>query len=646
MKRIYILMLIALAFTACQKGAFEPAVETGDNVMRFNFAGYGVQTKISGGEFEEQDQIGLYVTDYVTETIPMPLQVSGNRANNMSVAFDGTAWTPAKTIYWGKGKSDVYAYYPYCENVNDINQFCFELATDQSGAGYEASDFLWAKAEGVSQADGVVDLIMKHVLSKLTVKIVAGDDYIGSLPEDASVLVHNLIPKARIDLESGCVVKDPYSSSKSIKMRNLGIKKTDGVDAVVFEAIVVPQMLEGILPLLEINSKSVSYLIEDEFIFHPGTAYTYTVTLNTSTNAIKVQIGCEIEDWNNPGEEGDSGEGGEGTEEGDDVDISSYTDLSAAGTANCYLVQRAGDYRFKAVLGNTDGTVGNVKSVEVLWESFGTDEKPEVGDLIALASYKNGYVCFSTPDAFRDGNAVIAVKNAKGTILWSWHIWCAKEGWLEQVYYNDAGVMMDRNLGATSACPGDVGAFGLFYQWGRKDPFLGVGVITDDYLSETEPAASTGTWYVGLDNGTLDKEEANPTTHYEKRTINPTLWTSDKTVYDPCPLGWRIPDGGPDGVWHKASHGRQKPSEYGDYDNHGWDFMGYLSDDHIWYPAVGTLVRLPYISDVKSSAKYASCTYEDTISSNVYHFEYNLYQVQTNVYGYRSTYSVRCQKDE
>ena len=196
-------MLIALAFTACQKGAFEPTVETGDNVMRFNFAGYGVQTKISGGEFEEQDQIGLYVTDYVTETIPMPLQVSGNRANNMSVAFDGTAWTPAKTIYWGKGKSDVYAYYPYCENVNDINQFCFELATDQSGAGYEASDFLWAKAEGVSQADGVVDLTMKHVMSKLTVKIVAGDDYIGSLPEDASVLVHNLIPKARIDLESG-----------------------------------------------------------------------------------------------------------------------------------------------------------------------------------------------------------------------------------------------------------------------------------------------------------------------------------------------------------------------------------------------------------------------------------------------------------
>ena len=47
---------------------------------------------------------------------------------------------------------------------------------------------------------------------------------------------------------------------------------------------------------------------------------------------------------------------------------------------------------------------------------------------------------------------------------------------------------MDRNLGATSAALGDVGALGLLYQWGRKDPFLGSLSIT-----ESEVAASTGT---------------------------------------------------------------------------------------------------------------------------------------------------------
>ena len=638
---------MALALNACQESVLEP---TYDNVMRFSFAGQRAQTKISGGEFEAQDHIGVYVTDYVTETLPMPLQVSGNRANNACVTFDGASWTPDKMIYWGKGKADVYAYYPFCEDVNDVNQFYFELATDQSGAGYESSDFLWAKAEGVSQSDGVVDLAMNHLMSKLTVKIVAGEDYIGSLPEDVSVLVHSLVSNARIDLEAGNVVKDPYSSAESIKMRNLGIKTYDGVKAVVLEAVVVPQMLEGILPFLEINSKSVSYLIEDEFVFHPGTAYTYTVTLNTSTNAIKVEIGCEIEDWNNPGSEGSDDEDDDDSGEGEDTDITSYVDLSSAGTANCYLVRQSGDYRFKAVIGNTDGTVGNVKSVEVLWESFGTEEMPEVGDLISSVSYKNGYVCFSTPDNFRNGNALIAAKNSKGVILWSWHIWCAEEGWKEQVYYNDAGTMMDRNLGATSATPGNVGALGLMYQWGRKDPFLGSGAIPATEYGTCSPAASTGVWYVGnrVDNGMVDQEEANPTTYYGSRFDDMSLWASEKTVYDPCPAGWRIPDGGPDGVWNKACQGRYTQSEYADYDNHGWDFIGYFGDEHIWYPFTGELNSLLYI-DYTFAATYASCTRSSSYKDRTYGLDLgswkgNIYTTYDQVG--MTTCSIRCQKDE
>ena len=378
---------MALALTACQSNTVEPDVAVHDNVMHFNLVGPDAQTKVSAGAFEEADQIGLYVTDYVNETTPMPLQISGNRANNSLVTFDGSAWTPEQTIYWGTGKSDVYAYYPYFETVADVNNQYFEIATDQTGAGYEASDFLWAKAEGVRQTDGAVNLEMKHQMSKLTVKIIAGEDYIGSLPEDATVHLHSTVTNVNIDLEKGSVVKDPYSGAKSIKMRNLGIRTFDGVKAVVYEAIVVPQMLESSVPLIEINSKSVSYLLEDPFNFRPGVAYTYTATLNTSTTAIKVEIGCEIEDWNNAGgDSGNEGEGGsgEGGSEGDD-DTKVYTNLSAAGTANCYLVQQAGDYKFKSVIGNTDATIGNVKTVEVLWESFGSDEMPNVGDLIASA---------------------------------------------------------------------------------------------------------------------------------------------------------------------------------------------------------------------------------------------------------------------
>ena len=576
MKKIYI-PLLALALTACQEGNITPDIAT-TGEMTFKVLAPGAVTKVTGNIFDALDQIGLYVTDYVDDSTPMPLQISGNRANNITVTFDGSAWTPEKTIYWGAGKSDVYAYYPYFEQVQDTESQFFAVATDQTAEGYEASDILWAKAEGVKQTDGAVNLQMSHLMSKLTVKIVAGEDYVGSLPDDASVLLHSTVTGARVDLSKGSVSKDPYSGAKSIKMKKLGVRTYEGVQAVVYEAIVVPQMLESSVPLLEINSKSVSYLLEDPFNFRPGVAYTYTATLNTSTTSIKVDIGCELEDWNSTGGES----GGEGEEGGDDSgegeeDDTVYTDLSANGTANCYLVQGAGNYKFKSVLGNTDGTVGNVKTVEVLWESFGTDEMPNVGDLIASADYKDGYIRFKTPENFRDGNAVIAAKNSKGMILWSWHIWCAEEGWTVQVYANNAGTMMDRNLGATSATPGDVGALGLLYQWGRKNPFLGSSSI-----SSSIDALSTGTWTV-TSGGSQSLAEINPMTYYTSLSMPNDSWQTEKTAYDPCPVGWRVPDGGEDGIWAKAGFSKGKFDSI----NKGILFDSGVSAPAAWYPTSG-----------------------------------------------------------
>ena len=635
---------MALALTACQDNTVEPEVPVCDNVMRFNLVGPSAQTKVSAGAFEEADQIGLYVTDYVNETTPMPLQISGNRANNSLVTFDGFVWTPDQTIYWGSGKSDVYAYYPYFETVTDINKQYFELATDQTGAGYEMSDFLWAKAEGVHQTDGSVNLEMKHLMSKLTVKIVAGEDYIGSLPEDASVQLHSTVTNVNIDLENGSVVKDPYSGAKSIKMKNLGIRTFDGEKAVVYEAVVVPQMLESSVPLLEINAKSVSYLMEDSFNFRPGVAYTYTATLNTSTTAIKVEIGCEIEDWNNAGgdsgNEGDGGSGEGGSE--DDEDTKIYTDLSAAGTANCYLIQGAGDYKFKSVIGNTDATVGNVKSVEVLWESFGTDEMPNVGDLIASVSYKNGYIRFSTPENFRDGNAVIAAKNSKGNILWSWHIWCAEEGWREQVYYNDAGTMMDRNLGATSATPGEVGTLGLLYQWGRKDSFMGSSSVS----SSNSLAWSTGEWaYSSVANPVT---WMNPMTFFGYYTTSPSnYWRSEKTVYDPCPVGWRTPEGGDNSVWANASTSGVSFKDKGLVIENGLNLSGIFgADEMIYYPFSGYRSQDGLLKNTGNYGSYWTCTFDYTTAYYMIISRYG--DVETNNHinqSYRTSSSVRCQKE-
>lgn len=132
-------------------------------------------------------------------------------------------------------------------------------------------------------------------------------------------------------------------------------------------------------------------------------------------------------------------------------------------TANCYIVSNAGSYSFPTVKGNSTQSVGNVSRAEVLWESFGTSIAPSKGDIIQSVSYvagsgsSAGTITFSTPSALRNGNAVIAAKDAGGNILWSWHIWVCSgynPATTAQMYYNNAGKMMDRNLGRPPTRPG------------------------------------------------------------------------------------------------------------------------------------------------------------------------------------------------
>ena len=285
------------------------------------------------------------------------------------------------------------------------------------------------------------------------------------------------------------------------------------------------------------------------------------------------------------------------------LDVESALSLTDGGSANCYIVSQSGVYRIKTVKGNSDAFVGSVTSAAVLWESFGTSTAPNVGQLISKVKYKDGYIGFQIPDEYMEGNAVVAVKDADGMILWSWHIWLTDQP-QGQVYKNNAGTMMDRNLGATSATPGDVGAFGLLYQWGRKDPFLGSSGGTLEAkstitYSSPDPVKSDAA------TGTIEYAVANPTTliiyndkNYDwyytgSRQTDNSRWTtseSKKSIYDPCPVGWRVPDGGDNGVWVKALGSSSSYNGTYDITNEGINFygkFGYIST--IWYPASGYL---------------------------------------------------------
>ena len=261
--------------------------------------------------------------------------------------------------------------------------------------------------------------------------------------------------------------------------------------------------------------------------------------------------------------------------------------------SNCFIISRSGTYAFKPVKGNSSESVGNVKSVEVLWESFGTSVTPKVGDLVESVSYVDGSIIFETSGTFREGNAVIAARGAYDEILWSWHIWFTDAPGL-CYYRNVDGAMMDRHLGATSATPGDVGALGLLYQWGRKDPFLGSSSISSDveakstisWPSPVSSSSSSGTIVYAVEHPTtfVTYNDSNFDWYYTgSSSMDNTRWQSEKTIYDPCPAGWRVPDGGSNGVWNKAGFDDQSY----DSSNEGMLFGSGISSPATWYPASG-----------------------------------------------------------
>ena len=330
-----------------------------------------------------------------------------------------------------------------------------------------------------------------------------------------------------------------------------------------------------------------------------------------------------------------------------------YTDLSLPETANCYIVSEPGRYQFMAAIGNSFEKLTSIARAEVLWESFGTDAAPSVGDLIRDVKYYEGNIIFHVPEDFKEGNAVIAARDAHENILWSWHIWLTDQP-EEVVYKSNAGVLMDRNLGATSAAPGDVCSLGLLYQWGRKDPFLNSSEIT----SWVNVAKSTAVWPASVQSdaakGTVEYSVANPMTFISRNAKNQdwlytgsdkvdnTRWAAYETpkpIYDPCPPGWRVPEGGINGVWAKSGFDDTSFDKV----NRGMSFS-IVAESVPWYPASGSRSNTNgALSEVGTNGRYWSVTPSA-------HYAYSLYfstdrTVNPSNDSYRASgYSVRCVK--
>lgn len=323
-------------------------------------------------------------------------------------------------------------------------------------------------------------------------------------------------------------------------------------------------------------------------------------------------------------------------------------------TANCYVVKSKGYYSFPLVYGNAikDGEVNtpaftkvegtysmdfinhldNVITSPYIEQHEGCqpvsvelslcDTKDVFGNFRLVAKDDCTYVEFEVLNVPKTGaNGVVSIIDANGDAIWSWHIWIWEDDLTPVTITNATNVNYDIlpvNLASKWDEDSKTHIKNWFYQWGRHIPMLSPAAYNSNAdaanygkrtFGKVSKAASYG---VGLKkpwNFYYGQEGVAPYNWFGSRGYF-NLWDavcvssgdSDnsvvKTVYDPCPTGFRIPNG-------NTFTGFSLTNVAGSFSN-GWKFKRNSNDNiGIFFPASGyRLYAYGTIMYVGTSGRY------------------------------------------
>lgn len=255
--------------------------------------------------------------------------------------------------------------------------------------------------------------------------------------------------------------------------------------------------------------------------------------------------------------------------------------------ANSFIVKPGSTFTFEAFKGNSSVKV-DFDNAKLVWQ-----DKMNMVKSVATGTDKIAVVL--NPNI--EGNAVIAAYKGD-LIVWSWHLWVTSYDpekqpmrWTDKES-GETHVLMDRNLGSETndMFENSSKSYGLLYQWGRKDPFVGADDIAsskscvkydiDGNIVKNE--SQLRPVYDNDETTNLELSINNPNVFYYATGNLPIDWLTNKpflqdndlwggksgqkTMYDPCPAGWRVPDKSAFGF--RKEFGKLSKDEFDDTKNY------------------------------------------------------------------------------
>ena len=263
-------------------------------------------SRVDDGGFCDGDEMGVYIVDYVNGE-PGELLDAGNRATNVKFTFDEAAyrWDAAYDVYWKDDRTpiDVYGYYPF-GSPESVRSYAVTVQKDQSKAsengvmgGYEASDFLWGKAENIAPTTEKIKIAFRHRMANVRVMLEEGSGFAEGewTGLTKQVLVTNTKREAVVDLTTGTV-------EATGEVASTGIIPFEGDGD--WRAIVVPQTVAAGTELFRITVDGQVYEFSkgESMTYNPGKMHNFTIQVSkkAATGEFEFKlIGESVTAWEN-----------------------------------------------------------------------------------------------------------------------------------------------------------------------------------------------------------------------------------------------------------------------------------------------------------------------------------------------------------
>lgn len=282
--------IAALALTACSND--DEIKVGGDNAIlltsSLNVAETRAATNIQTSAFDAGETVDVYITENEPGTnethYNQPILATTKTGGALDLQ-DGPYYYPTS----GNGVN-IYALYPATAATGEL----FTIKEDQStDANYKASDLMYGKPatnNPVSPSANAVDIQFSHLLSKVTINLIAGEN-VTSL-DGAKVELLGVKPSTTLTAGiNGHSITAASGDATPITVMTATETVTSG------SAIIVPQTLPEMFLQVTLDGATLTgKLASGAPELTAGNEYTYDITVNMRGGALVIK--GQISQWN------------------------------------------------------------------------------------------------------------------------------------------------------------------------------------------------------------------------------------------------------------------------------------------------------------------------------------------------------------